>query len=506
MMGFCVPLFPPEALPGKSEDEDVGMFVEEPGRQDCSANTEAEGSTFSPQSVEWWPERDATERAASTAWPIIGAAKHIVISGDGGPERVRKLNGMLHEKIDTDGDGACALHSVFGCPTLRPPSGRRKLFVTDARAKAVSTLGSTAAEFRRRLRADHLYESIESSLWSDLLLPILYRQLKQKTDLEERTQGRILWSHVKEDANFRKSLEAHVEKETSKRKSADESKKEAFLQFYSLCRQEYNGLWSLTTQIINEESLIWDGDAVPWWEMGGCRLIKGTQKELPTATCPKTMLDALVDERPCFDMIRRGYMECLGGDLHRFQAIVVKVLTEYQPEMLHRREINMFLNALRTAVDNAHGDIKVPQDFMTHVWPHYCSAYQHGGEGRQYWLSYDELLALATIAKVNLVVVEEKEDAFHYVGDNLNHVSRTEDRIAITSIRGGGSSAIESHFERLIPKTGNIIEAHGDDSAGDESKPDKSDPADKENPFDMNAFFGFTLWESSVKIVTTLEF
>ena len=218
------------------EDEDVGMFVEEPGRPDFNANSEAEGLTFSPQSVKWWPEHDAAERTASTPWPIIGTAKRIIISGDGGPERVHKLNGVLHEKIDTDGDGACALHSVFGSPTLRPPSDRQKLFVTSARAKAVTTLGSTAAEFRRRLRTEHLYESIASALWLDLLLPILYRQLKQTTGLRVRAQGSILWSHIQKDASFRKSLEAHVEKETSKRKSADESKKEAFLRFSGLCR------------------------------------------------------------------------------------------------------------------------------------------------------------------------------------------------------------------------------------------------------------------------------
>ena len=175
------------------EDDDVDMFVEEPGQQDCSGKSYAENTFFSPQSVEWWPERGATESTASTAWPIIGAGKHIVISGDGGPERVRKLKGVLHQKIDTDGDGACALHGVFGFPTLRPPSNRLKLFVTDARAKAVATLGSTAAEFRGRLRAEHLYKSIESALWSDMLLPILYRQLNQTTGLRVRPQGLILW-------------------------------------------------------------------------------------------------------------------------------------------------------------------------------------------------------------------------------------------------------------------------------------------------------------------------
>ena len=226
--------------------------------------------------------------------------------------------------------------------------------------------------------------------------------------------------------------------------------------------------------------MIWDGDAVPWWEMGGRRLVKGTQEELPTDTCPATMFDALLDERHCFDKIRRGYMECFGGDLRRFQTILLEVLTTQQPEVYRRREIQMFLDALSNAVENAHGDVQPPQDFITHVWPHYRSAYQHGDKGRQYWLSYDELLALATIAEVNLVVVEEREDAFHYVGDTLNDVSRPDERIVITSIRGGGSAEIETHFERLIPTTDKMDDVHDVDSAGEESAPpDKSDAARK---------------------------
>ena len=87
---------------------------------------------------------------------------------------------------------------------------------------------------------------------------------------------------------------------------------------------------------------------------------------------------------------------------------------------------------------------------MDRVWPYYLDAYLHGDEGRQYWLSYDELLALATISQVNLLVVEEREDAFHYVGDNLEEVGKPEERIVITSIRGGGHRVVESHFERLL--------------------------------------------------------
>ena len=58
---------------------------------------------------------------------------------------------------------------------------------------------------------------------------------------------------------------------------------------------------------------------------------------------------------------------------------------------------------------------------------------------------------MAAIAKVNLVIVSERAGCFHYVGDNLASVADPEQRIVLSSIRGEGAGAIESHFERLMP-------------------------------------------------------
>ena len=51
-------------------------------------------------------------------------------------------------------------------------------------------------------------------------------------------------------------------------------------------------------------------------------------------------------------------------------------------------------------------------------------------------MSYDELLALTFIARVNLMVVEARAGAAHYTGDNLADVARPAEPTLAVSIRG----------------------------------------------------------------------
>ena len=126
-----------------------------------------------------------------TTWKLIGTVKPVCATGEGVCPRVAMLHDRRHRKIDTEGDGACAIHSVFGAPTA---DKAKRLFVADARERAAKTLGATALEFRDRLRAPHLYDSTCAALWRDLLLPVLYRECGRETGLQVRTQGLILWS------------------------------------------------------------------------------------------------------------------------------------------------------------------------------------------------------------------------------------------------------------------------------------------------------------------------
>ena len=62
-----------------------------------------------------------------------------------------------------------------------------------------------------------------------------------------------------------------------------------------------------------------DGDAEPWSWTGAVKTVRGTPAAFPEEPpIPHTMWEALVDERECFDGIRRGLLECL-EPLHFWQ-------------------------------------------------------------------------------------------------------------------------------------------------------------------------------------------
>ena len=120
---------------------------------------------------------------------------------------ISALNGKDFRALDTEGDGACAIHSVFGVPTSVKSN---KLFAETARQTAWCTMGDSAGEFRRRLKVACLYDSVVTCLWTDYLLPVLYEQCQVPTTLEVVMQGRILWSCVATDTALKDALLEHV--------------------------------------------------------------------------------------------------------------------------------------------------------------------------------------------------------------------------------------------------------------------------------------------------------
>ena len=95
---------------------------------------------------------------------------------------------MVHKwKINTTGDGACSIHSVWG----HWVSGA--LFMRDARSFLRVSFGKTAEEFQSRLCCADLMIEIEVALW-DMLAPIV-KQLGH-LDMPPRTgdnEGRLVW-------------------------------------------------------------------------------------------------------------------------------------------------------------------------------------------------------------------------------------------------------------------------------------------------------------------------
>ena len=109
------------------------------------------------------------------------------------------------------------------------------------------------------------------------------------------------------------------------------------------------------------------------------------------------------------------------------------------------------LEALRFAKAAQDDASKAPPNFLPDIWPHYLHVLEHGGAGMSYWLEANEILAVATIAKVPLALLEKHEDGFYYSASNIVELSE-DGRVQpiLVSVRANRTERVESHFERVM--------------------------------------------------------
>ena len=249
--------------------------------------------------------------------------KPLVISRDS--VRIASLSGQVHCTVATNDDGACALHSVFGIPL---ESQRYKLFRGNARARLVATFGNTPSEFRSRLRSEGLFNIVTSALWRDLLHPILLRECGVEKYPKISTAGLILWSQLSRSKELQKKYIKFVEDVIVHETQATGMRERVYSSFARVCTKHYVPWLTIFAAILE-----WDADGSPSEILFGRETVKGTQENMPVIDRPSTKLDALIDPRPCFDALRRGFVEFHGSDLIIFQRNLQRTLSEYCPEL-----------------------------------------------------------------------------------------------------------------------------------------------------------------------------
>ena len=64
--------------------------------------------------------------------------------------------------VITSGDGACALHSVFGVPTVNRTSGRMEMFCSQARSLLAKFFGADLKSVRERVTQNNVLQAVET--------------------------------------------------------------------------------------------------------------------------------------------------------------------------------------------------------------------------------------------------------------------------------------------------------------------------------------------------------
>lgn len=102
---------------------------------------------------------------------VFRQSAYSIIPDDEMPSRVRALcSGAMHA-LDTVGDGACALHAVFGKPTASDG-----LYLANAREFAARLLRPSPDELLRRGAPHFCVDAVKNSLWHEFALPS-FRQI-----------------------------------------------------------------------------------------------------------------------------------------------------------------------------------------------------------------------------------------------------------------------------------------------------------------------------------------
>jgi len=169
------------------------MQQEVPQSDDDVQVIEAEGydsaGHFTRNYVHWWPLTDAAAEEG-LRWRVSPRGQRIADNDE--DAALHPYMGKEYRSIATEGDGACAIHSLFGAPDACKGD---KLFELNARQRAINTMGSNALQFQGRLGCEELFASVTSCLWDEYLLPLLYRENAIETPLQIFTQGEMIWHY-----------------------------------------------------------------------------------------------------------------------------------------------------------------------------------------------------------------------------------------------------------------------------------------------------------------------
>ena len=127
-------------------------------------------------------------------------------------------------RCETRGDGACAIHAVFGNDS---PAGG--YFCPQARELICHAMGNEWTDLTSSGVDVSLVQELRDLLWNDFV----YRAVSNSGSLT--LEGRIVWSEICKSVALKDACTIAVEREMSQNRRFDEVRKELVNVFASLC-------------------------------------------------------------------------------------------------------------------------------------------------------------------------------------------------------------------------------------------------------------------------------
>ena len=365
-------------------------------------------------------------------------------ASDAVDEQTRQNLAEPHHSVETNGNGACAIHSVWG-----RPSPDRQLFALGARDLAGHYLDMLPQAAVSDEAAASALVRIHTSLWSDFAQPFLTNQAS--------IEGRLFWEAL-ESLLPELAAEArrHVQVASLLESQAGHAKMEALCAargFFCVANEEvfirplairFGYLMAgvhVDIGINGQVSLRLHQDAASLGEGASSAqdnngYVKGTKRLPFPIGGPDCKYSALFDSSPVFDSLREAFI--VFADRGSRATLFLHCLQEQGLSDRHES----FFGKLQQWIDTA-SPLEAPVDFGVRAW----SAYLACVRKVSYLFSVDELLAVCTQASIRVLIFKEIEGILSFAGGCLHG----QGPLILTKLCANSERSVRSHFERLIP-------------------------------------------------------
>ena len=382
------------------------------------------------------------------------ACPRLTVTSEDVPEEIKRLHGRQAMAEQTCGDGACAIHSVFG------ELHRRGFYKASARSLLRHHFGPAADVFTIGVNDAHTLLEIRHALWQELLQPCAAQEAGLHDGVRARKpEGEAIWAVLKN-----KNPEVACECVEALR-----SERVRYTRFMATRVAVADALGALCTRPMEHVFI-----------RPLLRHLGMLQEYVEESVCPEDAARSLSKYGALFAhgalsrRLHQGIVERCGvNNFHVLHEKVVDIVGAMDdiPE-----EIFTFAELLHGA---QHEEIVVRHEpfdnFFEAVYPSYLDAICAAEP--QYWLSDVELIALCRCARVNVVIF--KHDTVHSTMSYLRHciMDNTKPLLLSSILVDPRAAHIRTHFEKLsltperpLPPAGPAEESEGTAGAAHSSK------------------------------------
>jgi len=296
-------------------------------------------------------------------------------------------------RIQTNADGACGLHALFGKPV------NNELYLDKARQLAVKLM-------QERLNTNSASDAVVTALWSELAVPAARRQMKNEA---QQFHSGCFWRHMTRTAKTT-VIKQIVEADAAEVR-LHQLKVKLMIQARKACRSE--------------------NDTV----------IRELQSRMNAIYPLINHYADILNPCPTHDDERLRFFLPTTREARNVVEIISDTLEDVT-DTTHKEDFTMIIDILLQIADaNILCTEGQPEWFLQEAIPIYLKALET--EGHEYYLSLDELLEIAKASNTNLVVTQYQGAELEVIGQHL------EDGSPPIFLELTGNSE-RGHFTRLM--------------------------------------------------------